>query len=46
MPDAELVKTCEAIAAENGCTVKCTEDVYKRQEDGRAARKRFAGQFH
>ncbi len=27
MPDAELVKTCEAIAAENGCTVKCTDDV-------------------
>ncbi len=25
--DDELIKTCEAIAAENGCTVKCTEDV-------------------
>ena len=25
MPDAELVKTCEAIAAENGSTVKLTE---------------------
>ena len=27
MPDAELVKTCEAIAAENGSTVKLTEDI-------------------
>ena len=27
MPDAELVETCTAIAAENGCTVKCTDDV-------------------
>ena len=27
MPDAELVKTCEAIAAENGSTVKTTEDI-------------------
>ena len=25
--DEELIKTCEQIAAENGCTVKCTEDV-------------------
>ena len=27
MPDAELVETCEAIAAENGSTVKTTEDI-------------------
>ena len=27
MPDAELIETCTAIAAENGCTVKCTDDV-------------------
>ena len=33
MPDAELVKTCEAIAAENGCTVKCTEDVKEAATD-------------
>ena len=26
MPDAELVETCRAIAAENGCTVTLTED--------------------
>ena len=25
--DEELIKTCEQIAAENGCTVKCTDDV-------------------
>ena len=25
--DDDLIKTCEAIAKENGCTVKCTEDV-------------------
>ena len=25
--DDELIKTCEGIAAENGCTVKCTDDV-------------------
>ena len=25
--DDELIKTCEQIAAENGCTVKCTDDV-------------------
>lgn len=29
MPDAELVKQCEAIAKENGCTVTLTEDVVK-----------------
>ena len=27
MPDADLVETCRAIAAENGCTVTLTEDV-------------------
>ena len=27
MPAADLVETCEAIAAENGCTIKLTEDV-------------------
>jgi len=27
MPDAELVKTCRAIAEENGCTITLTEDV-------------------
>ena len=31
MPDAELVKTCEAIAAENGCTVKCTDEVWQQR---------------
>ena len=25
--DEDLIKTCEKIAAENGCTVKCTDDV-------------------
>ena len=25
--DEDLIKTCEGIAAENGCTVKCTDDV-------------------
>ena len=29
MPDAELIKTCEAIAKENGSTVTITEDVDK-----------------
>ena len=27
MPDAELIETCKAIAAENGSTVKTTEDI-------------------
>ncbi len=27
MPDAELIETCQAIAAENGSTVKTTEDI-------------------
>lgn len=27
MPPADLVETCKAIAAENGCTIKLTEDV-------------------
>ena len=31
--DDELIKTCEAIAAENGCTVKCTEDVKEAATD-------------
>ena len=35
MPDAELVKTCEAIAAENGCTVKL-----HRRREGRLHRRR------
>ena len=31
--DDELIKTCEGIAAENGCTVKCTEDVKEAATD-------------
>ena len=31
--DEELIKTCEQIAAENGCTVKCTEDVKEAATD-------------
>ena len=31
--DEELIKTCEGIAAENGCTVKCTEDVKEAATD-------------
>jgi len=31
--DDELIKTCEQIAAENGCTVKCTEDVKEAATD-------------
>ena len=29
MPDADLVKTCKAIAKENGCTITLTDDVKK-----------------
>ena len=28
-PDAELVQTCQKIAADNDCTVTLTEDVYR-----------------
>ena len=31
--DEDLIKTCEGIAAENGCTVKCTEDVKEAATD-------------
>ena len=31
--DDELIKTCEGIAAENGCSVKCPEDVKEAATD-------------
>ncbi|MCH4084287.1 MAG: ornithine carbamoyltransferase [Coriobacteriaceae bacterium] len=36
MPEADLVKQCEAIAAENGSTVKLTEDVHEGVKDADA----------
>ncbi len=33
MPDAELVRTCKAIAKENGCTITLTDDVKKGTKD-------------
>jgi ornithine carbamoyltransferase len=36
MPEAELVKTCQEIAAQNGSTVKLTEDVHEGVKDADA----------
>ena len=36
MPSADLVKECEAIAAQNGSTVKLTEDVHEGVKDADA----------